>query len=291
MAVVNVTPDSFYAASRHPDAVEAVDAAVRMAEEGADILDIGGESSRPGALPVPEEEEMRRVIPVVARLRPLTSALISIDTRKAAVAERALAEGADLVNDISALGFDSRMAEEIARTRAGVVLMHMQGSPETMQEQPRYDDVVIEVRAFLARAVAKAEDAGIEGESILVDPGIGFGKTVSHNLTLLDRLKDLTELGKPILVGPSRKSFIGRLVGDSPESRLLGTAASVACAVLGGASVVRVHDVREMRDVVAVADAIRNEGVRDEANKQEGPEGPGFRARGTGAPRALSEND
>jgi dihydropteroate synthase len=259
MAVVNVTPDSFYAASRHPDPGEAVDAALRFREEGADILDVGGESSRPGALPISEEEELRRVVPVIRRLRPLTPALISIDTRKAAVAEQALAEGADVVNDISALDFDVRMPEVVARARAGIVLMHMKGDPETMQERPRYDDVVAEVRAFLARAIAKAESSGIEGESILVDPGIGFGKTLSHNLTLLDRLPDLAELGKPLLVGPSRKSFIGRLVGDSPESRLMGTAASVACAVLGGASVVRVHDPRAMRDVVAVADAIRNE--------------------------------
>jgi dihydropteroate synthase len=259
MAVVNVTPDSFYPASRHPDPGEAVDAALRLREEGADILDIGGESSRPGALPVPEEEELRRVVPVVARLRPRTSALLSVDTRKAAVAERALAEGADLVNDISALDFDPRMPEVVARARAGVVLMHMKGTPETMQDQPRYDDVVSEVRAFLKRAIAKAESAGIEGESILVDPGVGFGKSLSHNLTLLGRLSALAELGKPVLVGASRKSFIGRLVPGSPEGRLMGTAASVACAVLGGAHVVRVHDPREMRDVVAVADAIRNE--------------------------------
>jgi dihydropteroate synthase len=259
MGVVNVTPDSFFANSRFPDPERAVEAALELVESGADIIDIGGESTRPGAQPVDEESERERVLPVVAKLRTLTRVLISVDTRKASVAERALEEGADIVNDVSALAGDPRMAGVVAAARAGLVLMHMRGTPGTMQREPQYEDVVSEVSSFLAGAIARAEAAGVGEESILVDPGIGFGKTAEHNLTLLNQLSALSALGKPILVGPSRKSFLGDLVAGSEENRLLGTAASVACAVLRGAQVVRVHDVREMKDVVAVADAIRSE--------------------------------
>ncbi|MGH9319829.1 MAG: dihydropteroate synthase [Vicinamibacteria bacterium] len=259
MGVVNVTPDSFVASSRYPEPEAAVEAALRLIEAGADIVDLGGESTRPGASPVPFEEEARRVLPVVARLRARSGALISVDTRKAEIAERALGEGADVVNDISALEGDPRMARVVADAGAGLVLMHMKGIPETMQHEPRYDDVVAEVREFLGRAIVAAEGAGVRADSILVDPGIGFGKTLAHNLMLLHRLPVLSELGKPILVGTSRKSFLGRLIPGDAEKRLLATAASVASAVLLGASVVRVHDVKEMREVVVVADAIRNE--------------------------------
>jgi len=268
MGVVNVTPDSFYPGSRRLDPEQALAFALEQVEAGADIVDIGGESTRPGAAPVDVEEEIRRVVPVVARLRPLSRVLISVDTRNAAVAERALEAGADIVNDVSGLG-DSRMADVVARAKAGLVLMHMKGTPSTMQASPSYRDVVAEVKEYLVRAVDKAESAGVSSRSILVDPGIGFGKTLEHNLTLLHHLPSLSELAKPILVGTSRKSFIGRILsetsvrraGSDGEERLLGTAASVACVVLLGASVVRVHDVREMRRVVAVADAIRNQGV------------------------------
>lgn len=261
MGVVNVTPDSFFAGSRRLDPDQALDFALEQVEAGADILDIGGESTRPGATPVDVEEETRRVVPVVARLRPLTRLLISVDTRKASVAERALDAGADMVNDVSALGFDPRMVEVVARAKAGLALMHMKGTPSTMQVSPSYRDVVAEVKEYLVGAIEKAESAGVANDSILVDPGIGFGKTLEHNLTLLHHLSSLSELSKPILVGTSRKSFLGRILSGGPEDRLLGTAATVACAVLLGASVVRVHDVREMRQVVAVADAIKNQGV------------------------------
>lgn len=260
MGVVNVTPDSFYAGSRRLEPDEALAFARELVEEGASIVDFGGESTRPGARPVEVEEEIRRVVPVIARLRPSTRALISVDTRRAAVAEQALDAGADIVNDVSALA-DPRMAEVVARASAGLVLMHMKGTPATMQVSPSYRDVVAEVKEYLRRAIEKAESSGIPGDSILVDPGIGFGKTLEHNLTLLHHLSSLSQLSKPILVGTSRKSFLGHILSGGPEDRLLGTAASVACAVLLGASVVRVHDVREMRQVAAVADAIKNQGV------------------------------
>lgn len=260
MGALNVTPDSFYRESRRADPGEAVARALEMVEEGADIVDIGGESTRPGAAPVDVEEEIRRVVPVVTRLRPLTRVLISVDTRRSAVAERALEAGADIVNDVSALG-DSRMAEVVARAKAGVVLMHMKGTPPTMQAAPSYGDVVAEVREHLRGAIDRAVSSGIASDSILIDPGIGFGKTLEHNLTLLKSLPALTELSKPILVGTSRKSFLGRIVHGTPEERLLSTASSVACAIVFGASVVRVHDVREMREVAAVADAIRNQRI------------------------------
>jgi dihydropteroate synthase len=268
MGVVNVTPDSFYAGSRRPEPDQALAFTLKLVEAGADIVDIGGESTRPGASPVDVEEEIRRVVPVVARLRPLSRVLISVDTRSAAVAERALDAGADIINDVSALG-DSRMAEVVARANAGLVLMHMKGTPSTMQASPFYRDVVAEVKDYLGRAIARAESSGVSTDSILVDPGIGFGKTLEHNLALLRNLPALAQLSKPILVGTSRKSFLGRILsekearraGMDDEERLLATAASVACAVLLGASVVRVHDVREMRQVAAVADAIKNQGV------------------------------
>jgi len=269
MGVVNVTPDSFYPGSRTLDPDRALAFALKQVEAGADIVDIGGESTRPGAARVEVAEEIRRVVPVVARLRPLSRVLISVDTRNAAVAERALDAGADIVNDVTALG-DPRMAEVVARWKAGLVLMHMKGTPSTMQTSPSYRDVVAEVKEYLGKATDKAELAGVSSGSILVDPGIGFGKTLEHNLTLLHHLRSFSELSKPILVGTSRKSFIGRILAKvaarragsgGAEERLLGTAASVACAVLLGASVVRVHDVREMRQVVAVADAIKNQGV------------------------------
>jgi dihydropteroate synthase len=260
MGVVNVTPDSFYAGSRRLDPDQALGLALELVEAGAVIVDIGGESTRPGAAPVEVDEEIHRVVPLVARLRPLTRALVSVDTRRAAVAEQALLAGADMVNDVSSLG-DPRMAEVVARAKAGLVLMHMKGTPSTMQRAPSYRDVVSEVKEYLGRAIEKAEASGVSSESILVDPGIGFGKTLEHNLALLHNLSSLEELSKPILVGTSRKSFLGRILSGGPEERLLSTAASVACAVLLGASVVRVHDVREMRQVVAVADAIKNQGV------------------------------
>jgi dihydropteroate synthase len=256
MGVVNVTPDSFYEGSRHLEPARAIDTALGLVDEGADIIDIGGESTRPGGREVAARVELDRVLPVIERVRARSDVLVSVDTKKTTVAERALAAGADIINDVSALS-DTGMAELAARARAGVVLMHMRGTPETMQHEPVYDDVVADVKAYLCDAIARAEAAGVSADSILVDPGIGFGKTVEHNLMLLRKLAALTELGKPVLVGTSRKSFIGRLLASPSAERIFGTAGSVAASVMNGASVVRVHDVGEMSDVVRVVDAIR----------------------------------
>ncbi len=261
MGVLNVTPDSFSDGGKFGSTDLAVEHAREMARAGADIIDVGGESTRPGAAPVSAEEELRRVLPVIERLRDW---VVSVDTTKAAVAEQALAAGARIVNDISALRFDSRMIEVVRDTGAGVVLMHMQGTPQTMQQSPHYDDVIAEVRSFLAERIAFAESHGLKKSQIAVDPGIGFGKTVAHNLQILARLGEFSSLGCPLLVGPSRKSFIGKLLnqreaGSRPGSdgRLWGTAATVAWAVAQGARIVRVHDVAEMTDVVRMVEAVK----------------------------------
>lgn len=259
MGVINVTPDSFFGRSRKTAPEHAVASALEMVEAGASIIDLGGESTRPGARPVPANEEIRRLSSVLTELRRLTNALISIDTSKSEVAEVALDLGADIVNDVTSLRGDPRMAEIVARSRSGLVLMHMKDDPETMQRNPVYGDVVGEIRDFLSDAVARAERAGITSDSILVDPGIGFGKTAAHNLQILNRLDRLALLGKPILVGTSRKTFIGKVLDLPPEDRLHGTAATVAAAVLRGAHVVRVHDVTEMIQVCRVVDAIKSE--------------------------------
>ena len=261
MGVLNVTPDSFSDGGKFLGADRAVEHAQEMARAGADIIDVGGESTRPGAAPVSAEEEMLRVLPVIERLRDV---VVSVDTTKAVVAEQALAAGARIVNDISALRFDSRMVEVVRDAGAGVVLMHMQGTPQTMQENPHYDDVIAEVRSFLAERVAFAESHGLKKSQIAVDPGIGFGKTVAHNLQMLARLGEFGLLGCPLLVGTSRKSFIGKLLGQREagrrpgmDGRLWGTAATVAWAVAQGARIVRVHDVAEMTDVVRMVEAVK----------------------------------
>ncbi len=257
MGVLNVTPDSFSDGASHMDTGVAVDRAMKMEEEGASIIDVGGESSRPGASPVTEDEEMMRVVPVIRELRKRCGAVISVDTRKSEVARIALSEGADLINDITALGGDARMAEIISRAGAGVVLMHMKGTPSDMQDAPVYGDVVGDIMSCLSKAVGLAERSGIDPKKIFVDPGIGFGKTIEHNLVLLKYLRRFRELGKPVLVGTSRKSFIGEITGKDVKERVFGTAASVAVSVMNGADVVRVHDVAQMRDVVMVMDAIK----------------------------------
>jgi dihydropteroate synthase len=261
MGVLNVTPDSFSDGGNFLDVNTAVQHAREMARAGADIIDIGGESTRPGATTVSAEEELRRVLPVVERLRDL---VVSVDTTKSVVAEKALAAGARIVNDISALRFDPRMVDVVRDTGAGVVLMHMQGAPQTMQQGPRYDDVVAEVRSFLAERIALAGSQGLKKSQIAVDPGIGFGKTVEHNLQLLARLGEFGSLGCPVVVGTSRKSFLGKVLAATgarraggADARLWGTAATVAWAVAQGARVVRVHDVAEMLDVVRMVEAIR----------------------------------
>src|SRR5439155_13351895 len=256
MGVVNVTPDSFSDAGVNFRAEDAIAAGRRMAEEGAAIGDVGGESTRPGSEGVSAAEELRRVVPVLEGMRGLP---VSIDTAKAEVARVAVVDlGAVLVNDVTALRGDPGMAEVVAASGAYLCLMHMQGEPRTMQLDPRYDDVVSDVAAFLEERLSFAVAAGIEEERICLDPGIGFGKTVEHNLELLRRLDELAALGRPVLVGLSRKSTLGRLLGDR-DARIGTTAASVAAAVLAyerGASILRVHDVREHVEALAVAAAL-----------------------------------
>lgn len=256
MGIVNVTPDSFSDGGQHATTQAAVDHARRLIDEGADIIDIGGESTRPGAEAVPVDEELARVIPVVEILASDIPVPISVDTYKAEVAKAALAAGAHMVNDISALRLDMRLGEVVAQAGVPVVLMHMKGLPRDMQESPHYDSVIGEILAFLRDAVARAESCGIRREGIVIDPGIGFGKTVAHNLEILRRLDEFRSLGLPILVGTSRKSLIGKVLGLPTSQRLEGTAATVALAVASGADIVRVHDVRYMARVARMADAI-----------------------------------
>lgn len=263
MGVLNVTPDSFSDGGNFFDVDCAVKHALELTRAGADIIDIGGESTRPGSATVSAEEELRRVIPIIEHLTsgapgghalPLT---ISVDTTKAVVAERALAAGAQIVNDISAFDFDSRMASVVRESGAGVVLMHMQGTPQTMQKDPHYTDVVKEVREFLDAHVNIAVAAGINLRQIAIDPGIGFGKNLKHNLQLLARLGELRSHGLPLLVGVSRKAFIGQVLGKEVTERQWGTAACVAWATIHGASILRVHDVSETKQVVQMIEAIR----------------------------------
>ena len=256
MGIVNVTPDSFFDGGRFYDPQQAVAHAVKLVEEGADLLDIGAESTRPGALSVDEEEEHRRLIPVVAAVAKAVSVPISVDTSKAAVARAAIDAGAVMINDVTALRGDTTMVEVVAKTGAGLVLMHMQGTPQTMQRSPHYEDVIEDITRFLAERARFAMDRGVVHERIVLDPGIGFGKTLTHNIDLLANLHAFLQLGFPLLVGPSRKGFIGQLTRQSPEGRAWGTAGVVALAVEHGANILRVHDVAPMKDVVTVADAI-----------------------------------
>jgi len=255
MGVVNVTPDSFSDGGLYLDPDAAIQHGEELAAAGAAILDVGGESTRPGAEEVPLEEELRRVVPVIEGLVG-GDAQVSIDTAKAAVAAAALEAGAEIVNDVTALRHDPEMAALCAERGATVVLMHMLGSPRTMQENPVYDDVVVDVKAFLAERVETAIAAGIAAERIWLDPGIGFGKTAEHNMELLRRLSELRELGRPLVIGTSRKSFIGRVDGSDASERLGGTIASSVLAAAEGAEVLRVHDVAEVSQAMAVAGAI-----------------------------------
>jgi dihydropteroate synthase len=256
MGIVNVTPDSFFDGGRYCDPQRAVEHAVRLVAEGADLLDIGAESTRPGALPVDEHEERRRLIPVVAAVAKAVSVPISVDTSKAEVARAAIDAGAVMVNDVTALRGDSAMVEVVSETRTALTLMHMQGTPQTMQQAPHYDDVVREVAQFLAERARFAIEHGVAKNRIVLDPGIGFGKTLWHNLDLIANLAQLAELGYPVMVGPSRKGFIGQLTGQSVEAREWGTAAVVALAIGQGATILRVHDVGPMKDVANIAAAI-----------------------------------
>jgi len=264
MGILNVTPDSFSDGGSFLQPAAAVDHARRMADEGAGVIDVGGESTRPGSPPVDADEELRRIMPVITAIVREVRCPISVDTSKAAVARQALGAGAAIVNDVTALSGDPDMAGVVAESGCPVVLMHMKGTPLTMQKSPFYADLMGEITAFLRRAIDAAVSAGVDREQIIVDPGIGFGKTVNHNLRILLRLKELSSLGRPILVGPSRKSFVGRMLSLPVGERIFGTAAAVAMAAASGAAMLRVHDVKEMRQVAAVAACISAGGAFEE---------------------------
>lgn len=259
MGVLNVTPDSFSDGGRFVDPARALEHGLEMAAAGAAILDVGGESTRPGAPPVSAEVETERVVPIIRELVRQTDTVISIDTWKASVARGALEAGAAIVNDVSGTYRDPAMLDILRTGSAGCVLMHMRGTPATMQTQTDYDDPVNEIRLYFRDALARAEAAGVDPERIVLDPGIGFAKTGAQNLTLINAAARFRELERPILLGPSRKSFIGTLLpGTEPAQRIWGTAAAVACCVLRGADIVRVHDVAAMHDVAVVAAALRD---------------------------------
>jgi dihydropteroate synthase len=255
MGILNVTPDSFSDGGRYFTVDSAVEHAMKMIEDGADIIDVGGESTRPGSEPVPLEEELRRVIPVIKEIVKRTDVPISIDTYKSEVARQALDNGAVIVNDISGLRFDEKMVEVIAQYNASVVIMHIKGTPKTMQQNPCYDDVISEIYGYLSEGIERAQSYGIK--QIIVDPGIGFGKRLVDNLEIIRRLREFKSLGYPILIGVSRKSFIGNILNLPVEERLEGTAGAVAISVWNGANIVRVHDVKEMTRVVRIVDAIK----------------------------------
>jgi dihydropteroate synthase len=258
LGIVNVTPDSFSDGGRHATTDAAVSFALDLVRQGADLLDVGGESSRPGSQPIPLEEELARVVPVVRALAASCEAPLSIDTTKAEVARQALEAGAHIINDITALQSDPHLGEVVRTHEAGVVLMHMQGTPATMQAAPTYTDVLGEVTKFLEARLQAAKDLGIAAGQVVLDPGVGFGKTVEHNLRLIACLGDLQRLGRPVLLGASRKGFLGKVLGRTLEERLAGSLAVVAfAAAQGSAQIVRVHDVAETRDVLTLFQALR----------------------------------
>jgi len=257
MGILNVTPDSFSDGGRYLDPGAACARALEMEQEGADVVDIGAESSRPGAAPVGEEEELRRLMPVVTEVCRRVRIPVSVDTTKSRVAKQGLDAGAALINDITALRGDPDMSSLIAESGAGIVLMHMQGSSQTMQEHPWYDDVTNDIRVFFRERMDVACASGIQPEQIILDPGFGFGKNLNHNLAVLANLDAFQELERPLMVGISRKAFVGRVVGrEGFEGRLLGAAGAVATAIILGARMVRVHDVAQMRDVIRMVEAI-----------------------------------
>jgi dihydropteroate synthase len=257
MGILNVTPDSFSNGGQFQDAESAIQHGTQMAEDGADIIDIGGESSRPGSKPVSADEEQSRVIPVIESLAKQVEIPISVDSYKPEVARAALDAGAGIINDITGLA-DERMRSLAAEKKAPTIIMHMKGTPKIMQENPEYADVISEIMAFFRERIALAVEAGLPEEYLIIDPGIGFGKTLEHNLEIIRNLADFKTLGRPILIGTSRKAFIGKILGGLPPTeRLEGTAATVAISIANGASIVRVHDVREMSQVARMADALK----------------------------------
>jgi dihydropteroate synthase len=267
MGVVNVTPDSFSDGGDYFEHTSAIDRGIEMVEQGADIIDIGGESTRPGADPVGVDEEIERVLPVVEALAERTDAVLSIDTTKSEVARRAVEAGAGIINDISGLGFDDKMAETVAQTGAGLVLMHINTTPETMQEEIDYDDVVDDVADFFRERIERATDAGVDPDQIILDPGIGFGKTVEQNYRLIRQLHRFFGFDSPLLLGTSRKSFIGAILDKPPKERVWGTGATVTAGLLAGADIVRVHDIAEMDDIVRVTEALAGMPRRDKTDR------------------------
>lgn len=256
MGILNVTPDSFSDGAAFLDTGRAVERALEMEAEGADIIDVGGESTRPFSAPVDEQEELRRVIPVIEQLAGRLGIPLSVDTWKSSVAREALRAGAEIVNDVSGCTFDPAMFGVVASAGAGLVLMHTRGRPQAMQLETAYLSLIPEIMDYLRERIERAESQGIPRERVVADPGIGFGKSVEGNLEILRRLREFATLGRPLLIGTSRKSFIGKVLGREVDDRLYGTAATVALAVAGGASIVRVHDVRPMRDVALMAHAV-----------------------------------
>lgn len=250
MGILNVTPDSFYDGGKFFSLESAVEQGITLYEAGADIIDVGGESTRPGSEPVDSEEEKRRVIPVIKRLREKINIPISIDTMKADVAEEAIENGADIVNDVSAMTFDERMTDVVRKHKAGIILMHMQGTPKSMQIEPHYNDVIAEILTYLEQRVKFAIEMGIEKEYIAIDPGIGFGKTVHHNLLILKHIKAFKALGLPLAIGTSRKSFIGKLTNTEVQERLWGSLSTAIWGVTQGIDILRVHDIKETRNAV-----------------------------------------
>ncbi|MDI7259507.1 MAG: dihydropteroate synthase [Thermodesulfobacteriota bacterium] len=257
MGVLNITPDSFSDGGLYFDKEKAIAHGVRMAEEGADIIDIGGESTRPGSKPLEMEEELRRIIPVIESLTKEVDVPISIDTYKSAVAQRAIEAGAEMINDISGLHFDPDLALIAVREDIPIVLMHIRGTPETMQKDVYYESLFSEIIQYLKESIQRAESVGVNPEQVIIDPGIGFGKTLEDNLLIIKNLSEFRVLGKPILLGTSRKTFIGKILNADPGQRLEGTLSSIAIAVLNGAHIIRCHDVLQAKKTIAVADAIR----------------------------------
>ena len=257
MGILNVTPDSFSDSGLYFNKEKAIAHGLRMVEEGADLLDIGGESTRPSSKPLELEEELRRVIPVIESLIKEVDVPISIDTYKSKVAQKAIEVGAEIINDISGLHFDPDLAQVAAKGNAPLILMHIRGTPETMQKDVHYDSLFSEILQYLKDSIQKAESAGLDPEQIIIDPGIGFGKTLDDNLLIIKNLSEFRVLGKPILLGTSRKSFIGKILNAEVEDRLEGTLSSIAIGVLNGAHIIRCHDVLQAKKAIAVADAIR----------------------------------
>jgi len=257
MGVLNITPDSFSDGGRYIDSKNALNHALKMVDMGADIIDIGGESTRPGSDPVSEDDECYRVIPVIESIKKIDSEiLISIDTYKSNVAKRAIEAGADIVNDISGLTFDYKMLSVLSENNTPVIIMHINGRPKTMQNNPVYNDLIKDIRKFLFKQCEIAEQNGIKKSNIILDPGIGFGKSFEHNFTIINRLKEIGDLGYPLMIGPSRKAFIGDALDLPTNERLEGTLATVIAGVLNGASIVRVHDVKEVKRAIVITERI-----------------------------------